>query len=655
MRANTDTQQEQSFRPASFKLKVNPATLSFRDEFEHLERPFHHLYFKVNLKDLRLIHLVAILFYGLTGIPEKHLMPDAFPVLSFIRYGCVIPLFIAGLCLSFTRYYEKCWYLVSAIYILATGSGFIAMIILGPKPEIYSYYVGVIICLFFGYTFARERFIYATPAGCLLSAFYFLASIYIVDTPSNLLVHNMMYIFIANFLGMIICYSIEYTARKDFILLYLYKEEKEKVAAANLELEKRVIARTLDLTESNERLKQEIEAHHKAQQQKEKLETSLRRAQKMESLGTLAGGVAHDLNNILTGVVSYPDLLLIDVPRESAFREALLTIKNSGEKAAAIVQDLLTLARRGVAITNVVNLNSIIQDYFNSPEFLKLQSYHTNVEYELELSDNLQNIMGSTVHLSKTIMNLISNAAESMPEGGVIKVSSSNTVINSPIKGYSETKYGNYNLISVTDNGVGIAPEEMERIFEPFYTKKVMGRSGTGLGMAVVWGTVHDHNGYIDIKSKPGKGSTFMLYFPSTDRQTTEAREHISFTRFKGDGESILVVDDVKEQRDIADKMLTKLGYRVTVMASGEEAVEYMQNHSADLIILDMIMDPGIDGLETYRQIVQYHPMQKVIIASGYSETLRVEEMQRMGAGEYVRKPYSMEKIGMAVKNALND
>jgi signal transduction histidine kinase/CheY-like chemotaxis protein len=452
---------------------------------------------------------------------------------------------------------------------------------------------------------------------------------------------------------MIICYHIEYTARRDFILVHLYHEEREKVAAINEELEKRVQDRTLDLTEANQRLRDEINAHQRAQQQKEELEGHLQRAQKMESLGTLAGGVAHDLNNILSGVVSYPELLLTEVPEESPFRDALVLIKNSGEKAAAIVQDLLTLARRGVSVSTVVNLNSIIEDYFKSPEFLKLKTFHPNVECKVELKDGLHNIVGSPVHLSKTIMNLVSNAAEAMPDGGTITVSSEDTEIDLPVKGYPDLKNGNYSLITISDTGVGIAPEEIERIFEPFYTKKVMGRSGTGLGMAVVWGTVHDHNGYIDIKSTQGKGTTFLLYFPSTDQSIEIEKEQISMDRYKGNGESILVVDDVREQCNIAHKILTKLGYSVTTSSSGEEAVKYMQNHSADLIILDMIMDPGIDGLETYRRIIEYHPGQKSIVASGFSETGRVEEIQRLGAGEYIRKPYSIEKIGLAVRNAL--
>ena len=648
-----DTHPGHAWTPGSFRLRIDPLTLSFRGDLKHLESQFHQKYFESNLRHLRLCHLVAILFYGLTGLLENILFPEAMSALWPVRYGVVTPLFVFGLGFTYTNYYKKYWYSISAGYILATGGGYVMMIILGPKPEMYAYYVGIIIGLFFGYTFIRERFIYASLCGCSLLLFYLWASIYIVETPVDILLYNFLYVCIANFLGMIICYHIEYTARRDYILVHLYQEEREKVAVVNQELEKRVKDRTSDLTESNHRLREEIKAHQRAEKQKKELESHLQRAQKMESLGTLAGGVAHDLNNILSGVVSYPELLLTEVSEENPLRDALLLIKNSGEKAAAIVQDLLTLARRGVAISTVVNLNTIIEDYLRSPEYLKLQSYHHNVECKIELKNGLPNIMGSPVHLSKTIMNLISNAAEAMPDGGTITVSSENKEVNKPIKGYPDTKNGSYSIITVSDTGVGIAAEDMESIFEPFYTKKVMGRSGTGLGMAVVWGTVHDHKGYIDIKSTPGKETAFKLYFPSTDQPVKAEDEQISMDKYKGNGESILVVDDVEEQRRIADKILKKLGYTVATSSSGEEAVEHMQSQSADLVMLDMIMDPGMDGLETYRRIIETHPGQKSIVASGFSETGRVAEIQRLGAGEYIRKPYSIEKIGLAVKKAL--
>jgi PAS domain S-box-containing protein len=389
--------------------------------------------------------------------------------------------------------------------------------------------------------------------------------------------------------------------------------------------------------------------------QQKKLEAQLQRAQKMEAIGTLAGGVAHDLNNILSGLVSYPELLLMDLSEDSLLRKPILTIKKSGEKAAAIVQDLLTLARRGVAVTEVVNLNNIISEYLKSPEYEKLKLYHPNVQVETDLEANLLNISGSPVHLSKTIMNLVSNAAEAMTHGGSIFISAKNQYIDKPIWGYDDVTEGDYVICSISDTGVGIPPDDMERIFEPFYTKKVMGRSGTGLGMAVVWGTIKDHKGHIDVKSTEGKGTTFTLYFPVTRKEAVRDKPMMTIQRYMGKGESILIVDDMEEQREIASGILSKLGYSVTSVSGGEEAVAYLKEHTADLIVLDMIMAPGIDGLETYKRILELLPKQKAIIASGFSETDRVQEVQRLGAGAYVKKPYVLEKIGMAVRSELDE
>ena len=390
-----------------------------------------------------------------------------------------------------------------------------------------------------------------------------------------------------------------------------------------------------------------------AEEETRDLQKQLQRAEKMEALGLLAGGVAHDLNNILSGLVSYPELLLMDLAEDSPMRKPIKTIENSGKKAAAIVQDLLTLARRGVAITESVNLNSIIKEFLDSPECVKIKKFHPKFDLQVNLDDQLLNIMGSPVHLSKTLMNLVSNAAEALPDGGRTIISTKNQYIDSSLKGYDEVTEGDYAVLSVLDNGVGISVEDLEKIFEPFYTKKVMGRSGTGLGMAVVWGTVKDHHGYINVTSKKGFGTVFELYFPVTREAVKTDTTPLVLEEYSGKGEKILLVDDVPEQREIASIILTKLGYRVEVVSSGEMAIEYLQTHSADLLILDMIMDPGIDGLDTYRKVLEFRPAQKAIIASGYSETDRVKETQRLGAERYVRKPYTIETIGLAVKKEL--
>jgi PAS domain S-box-containing protein len=388
--------------------------------------------------------------------------------------------------------------------------------------------------------------------------------------------------------------------------------------------------------------------------ERKSLQERLTRAEKMESLGTLAGGVAHDLNNVLGVLVGYSELLADMLPEDSPLREHADNILQSGVRGAAIIQNLLTMARRGVTFTEVVNLNKIVSDYLQTPELEELKSRHLDVKIQTDLEEGLLNIKGSPIHLGKTIMNLISNATEAIPNQGEVTIRTENRYLDQPIRGYDYIQEGDYVVLTVSDTGSGIAANDLGKIFEPFYTKKVMGRSGTGLGLAVVWGTVKDHNGYIDVQSETGKGSTFILYFPVTREEPAIAEKAVSPVSYLGKGESILVVDDVKAQRELAMSMLRRLGYQVEAVAGGEEAIEYIKNKKADLIVLDMIMDPGIDGLETYRRILEINPGQKAIIVSGFSETDRVRKVQEMGAGSFVRKPYLMERIGMGVRRELD-
>jgi PAS domain S-box-containing protein len=378
----------------------------------------------------------------------------------------------------------------------------------------------------------------------------------------------------------------------------------------------------------------------------------LARSRKMESLGLLAGGVAHDLNNVLTGIVSYPDLLLLKLPEKSPLREYIEAIKASGGRAVALVQDLLTVARGVATPKEPIRINDIVNDYLNSPEFYQLKQYHRDIRFEARLDENLLNINGSQVHIAKVVMNLVSNAAEAIKNGGRVTIATGNRYIDVPLSGYDDIRIGEYAVLTVSDNGSGISSNDLERIFEPFYTKKVMGRSGTGLGLAVVWNVVQDHSGYIDVKTD-SEGTRFDLFFPITREKLIEKDGSVSPHQFRGNGEKILIVDDEKNQRDIAGEMLESMGYETSTAASGEAAVDYLKAHTADLIVLDMIMDPGMNGRETYECILKDHPGQKAIIVSGYAETGDVKKMQQMGAGAFVKKPLTLERLGRAVKEEI--
>jgi len=406
-------------------------------------------------------------------------------------------------------------------------------------------------------------------------------------------------------------------------------------------------SQTEQLLETNEKLKIALD-------ERNRFEAGLERAKKMEVVGTIAGGVAHDLNNILSASINYPELILMKISKKSPLKEPLEIILKSGLKAAAIVHDLLTLARRGVSAVEVSNLNVIVNECITSPEFEKIKVYHPNIELDVLLEKDLRNIMGSPFHLMKSITNLVSNAAEAMARGGKITIQSRNIRINEPVRGYEVIDPGYYVLLTVSDTGTGISAEDREKIFEPFYTKKNMGKSGTGLGMSVVWHTVKDHKGFINLETTEGVGTTFSLYFPVTDKTVTQQKIQLPISKYAGRGESILIVDDVEDQRVIASRILSTLGYSVTTASSGEKAIEFLKDNKSDLVILDMIMSPGMDGYKTYREILKLRPRQKAIIVSGYAETDNVMDAIKLGAGTYVKKPYMIEKIGLAVRAELD-
>ncbi|MBU0986073.1 MAG: response regulator [Proteobacteria bacterium] len=392
----------------------------------------------------------------------------------------------------------------------------------------------------------------------------------------------------------------------------------------------------------------------RAEKEKKELQERIVRAEKMEAIGLLAGGFAHDSNNVLGGITGYIQLALMNMAADDPNSWYLKSSLDAAHRMAELVQDLLTLARRGVSNTKVLNLNAVMTAYLKSSVYEKLKVHHPDVRLKTDLDPNLLNIVGKPAHLDKTIMNLITNAAEALPGGGTVTLSTKNKYVDKPINGYDlSIQEGEFVVLKVSDNGTGIAPEDLNRIFEPFYTKKVMGRSGTGLGMAVVYGTVKDHKGSIHVQSIPGVGTTFELYFPVTRQEIFDEKIEISMETYMGNGQKILVVDDVEAQRKIASAILTQLGYCVSTAGSGDEAITHIKNKRADLIVLDMIMDPGMDGLDTYKKIIKLCPGQKAIITSGFSETDRVKACQRLGAGQYVQKPYTFEKIGTAVKNEI--
>ena len=386
--------------------------------------------------------------------------------------------------------------------------------------------------------------------------------------------------------------------------------------------------------------------------EKEATAAKLRRSSRMEALGLMAGGVAHDLNNILSGVISYPELMMVKLPKDSPVRADLKKIVVSGQRAAGVVADLLTVARGAATVKEVACVNELARIYLSSPEFCKLETLYPEVRITSRLTSDVKNILCSPVHIQKVLMNLVTNAAESIGGVGEVVVSTGSHVVEK-YDAQEGIAAGEYTVLNVRDTGSGISQLDLDHIFDPFYTTKKMGRSGTGLGLAVVWNTVQDHDGSVLVKSD-GEGTVFSLHFPVSTRAKSCRMSTLgdSLVGLHGKGR-LLVVDDEQSQREITAKILTTLGYQVTTVGSGEEAVAFLEKNCVDLVLLDMLMEPGINGRETFEQIIHSCPGQKAIVVSGYSDSEDIKQVMKMGVLALLKKPYTMEEIGRAVRKAL--
>ncbi len=390
-----------------------------------------------------------------------------------------------------------------------------------------------------------------------------------------------------------------------------------------------------------------------AESEKNNLEENLKQAQKMEAIGLMAGGVAHDLNNILSGIVGYPELILHDLPADNKLRKPIEAIQDSGSRAAAVVADLLTVARGVASTRELQDLNSLAQEYLNSPEYKKNISLYQQITYQQKLTAAHPYILCSSVHVKKCLMNLVINASEAVDAAGMIVISTENQTIANAEAARYHIEPGEYVVLNVSDNGHGIKDIDLERIFEPFYTKKVMGRSGTGLGLSIVWNTMRDHDGVVLVESST-RGTSFQLFFPMSEEKKITKTDSDVTEDIIGNGEHILLVDDEPILRDIGCQILETLGYVVDSVSSGELAVEFVQKTPVDLIVLDMLMEPGMNGLQTYEKIKKIYPGQKAIIVSGFSESNDAKKALLLGVDRFIKKPYAINQLGQAVKGTLN-
>jgi two-component system cell cycle sensor histidine kinase/response regulator CckA len=381
------------------------------------------------------------------------------------------------------------------------------------------------------------------------------------------------------------------------------------------------------------------------------LEKQLRQAQKMEAIGTLAGGVAHDFNNLLQVVLGYSDLLLLEKDPQDPDREGLLAIRQAGRDGAGLVKRLLTFSRKVGVKPRPTDLNQGVRR-------VREMLYRTipkMIDIELFLADDLKTINADPGQMDQVLLNLAVNARDAMPEGGRLTIQTENVTLDEEYcSTLLDVQPGGYVLMTVSDIGHGMDKDVVEHIFEPFYTTKETGK-GTGLGLATVFGIVKSHEGYINCHSKPGAGTTFKIYLPVME-SVTEPEVTISTETPALGTETILLVDDDDRVRNLAEKTLTLNGYKVLTAVNGLEALAFYREKKAriSLVILDLIM-PKMGGNQCLEELLKIDPGLKILVASGYSVNGPTKDALEAGAVGFLSKPFEVEELLRAVRKALDE
>ncbi|MBI5418529.1 MAG: PAS domain S-box protein [Deltaproteobacteria bacterium] len=380
------------------------------------------------------------------------------------------------------------------------------------------------------------------------------------------------------------------------------------------------------------------------------LEEQLRHAQKMEAVGTLAGGIAHDFNNIIQAIMGYTSLLKTRAGGQVEAAEQVEAIERASLRAAELTSQLLGFARRGKYEARPTDLNGVVEKVVS----MIRPTFDRSIKIRTELCAGLNTVEGDAGQLEHTLLNLCINARDAMPEGGSLRIATGNeTLLAKGAAGPAEVPAGEYVILSVSDTGVGISPDSLPRIFEPFYTTKEPGK-GTGMGLAMVYGIVKNHEGWIDVRSEVDRGTTFRIMLPASRRVPAAVSPPPRREDLVGGTETILFVDDEESLRLLAVEMLGGLGYTVLTARNGVEALILFSEKRSEiaLVILDLIM-PEMGGVETSQKLREMDPSARILVSSGYAVEGRPEDMLAEGAAGFIRKPYRLADLASAVRRAL--
>jgi two-component system cell cycle sensor histidine kinase/response regulator CckA len=384
--------------------------------------------------------------------------------------------------------------------------------------------------------------------------------------------------------------------------------------------------------------------------ERKRLEDQLRQSQKMESIGTLTGGISHDFNNILTAIIGYGSLLRMKMTDDDPLRHNVDQILASANRAASLTQGLLAYSRKQVLNPQRVNLNEVILKV----ERLLARLIGDDVEFKCILTDKEVTVLADAGQLEQIMMNLVTNARDAMPDGGYLYVETQRVDLDEvTAKAHDVRKPGTYALILVTDSGMGMDQQTQERIFDPFFTTKDVGK-GTGLGLAMVYGIIKQHNGFIEVESEVGRGTTLKIYLPVAQGATEETHSS-DLPAVKRGTETILVAEDDETVRNFITTILTQFGYSVIQAENGEDAVKkFMANRGAIKLLLLDVMMPKKNGKEVYDKIRIFEPDIRTLFLSGYSADIMSQKGLLEKGLNFLYKPVPMNDLLRKVREILD-
>lgn len=427
------------------------------------------------------------------------------------------------------------------------------------------------------------------------------------------------------------------------------------------------IAKPADPEEVAHRLRTVLDTEHlrhslatersRADARRRETQELLIRGERMASLGTLAGGAAEDLSDFLVPVLAHAAALRETLEAGHPGQELIRSIEEAGQRAAAVLEDLKAIGTGGKYEKTNVDINQVVDRYLKSGEFQHLKTALAKVRVDVRCEPAVSPIRGSPEALARCIGNLMSHAFESVNGGGLIQLETRVEHLEHAAGRYGMAAPGEYVVLSISDSAPPLSAEDLERLFEPFYNRKVMGRRlVSGLGMTLVHRVVADHGGFIDVRTSPGKGNTCLLYLPLG----TVAGETLDLKPDYTGREQVLVVDDYEEHRRAASDILRDLGYRVVTAANGREAVRLFETamrqseQRIDLVVIDLVLGDDFDGVETYKRLLELNPGQPAVLVSGFADIARIVEARKLGIRQSIQKPYSAEALGAAIRSALD-